>query len=254
MISRLLNLNKGDLHVEVRRGTRNEAREYCRKVEGRLAEPWEFGEWNERQQGKRNDILEGLAILKDKGLKGVCEEKPELFLRHHRSYAAYLAIMEQPKARTKERITYVLVGESGIGKTKWAFDNFGAGGLFISALSEGKALWFDGYTGQQAAIIDDFRGSISFENVLKLTDPWYDHRCPVKNSFVIWKPDVVIITSNEHYTMWWPSLSSDQLAPLRRRIQFVNVVTRADFPTIAPPPTPPPRVEIDDSNWFTIED
>lgn len=31
-----------DLHIEQRRGTRDEARDYCRKEESRVAGPWEF--------------------------------------------------------------------------------------------------------------------------------------------------------------------------------------------------------------------
>lgn len=35
----------GRMHLEVRRGSRDQARDYCRKEDSRIREPLEFGEW-----------------------------------------------------------------------------------------------------------------------------------------------------------------------------------------------------------------
>ena len=42
-------------HLEDRRGTRDQARDYCRKEETRIAGPWEFGTWISGS-GARTDI------------------------------------------------------------------------------------------------------------------------------------------------------------------------------------------------------
>lgn len=50
-------------HVEERRGTRDEAREYCRKA-GRVEGPWEHGVWISGA-GHRSDIETVLEALKE---------------------------------------------------------------------------------------------------------------------------------------------------------------------------------------------
>ncbi len=188
-------------------------------------DPFEFGTWTGGNgQGKRNDLLVGLALLKEGGLKRVALEEPTLFVKYHRGFAAVEQFQARPGKRDRPRTTYVLVGDSGIGKTKWAFDNYGED-LYVSPVGQSKhAVWFDGYGGEKAALLDDFRGSISFEDLLKLTDPWYNHRVPVKGGYVIWKPDIVIITSNTQYNTWYSHLTAKDLEPLVRRIKQVNLL------------------------------
>ena len=49
-------LGDQSVHIEPRRGTRSEARDYCRKNESRVEGPYEFGTWREQTQGKRSDL------------------------------------------------------------------------------------------------------------------------------------------------------------------------------------------------------
>ena len=45
-------------HFEARRGTRDQARDYCRKEETAVKDSqWEIGNWDLGGQGKRNDIV-----------------------------------------------------------------------------------------------------------------------------------------------------------------------------------------------------
>lgn len=54
--------------------------------------------------------------------------------------------------------------------------------------------WFDGYTGQTYAIIDDFRRQgVKFNWLLRLLDR-YPVLVPIKGSYVRWVPKVIIIT------------------------------------------------------------
>ena len=43
-------------------------------------------------------------------------------------------------------------GETGVGKSKWAFDKFGGEAYWKPPNSK----WWDGYEGQSVAIIDEF--------------------------------------------------------------------------------------------------
>lgn len=51
-------LNIPGAHLEVKRGTRDEARAYCRKAESRIEEPVEIGSWARGGQGSRTDLAE----------------------------------------------------------------------------------------------------------------------------------------------------------------------------------------------------
>lgn len=217
--------NKGDLHFEKRRGTRSQARDYCTKHSGRVGGPYEVGDWAEDQQGRRSDLAAAHELFKEGGLKRVAFDAPLAFIKYHRGFAALEAFISQPKPRTEARTTRVLVGPSGIGKTKWANDTYGDD-LYICPVQHGEHFWFDGYSGQSAVLIDDYRGKIRFEELLKITDPWYDQRVPVKNGFTIWKPKVVVITSNKLPAYWYPTMTGDELNPLNRRLT-VHVLNSA---------------------------
>lgn len=198
-------------------------------------EPFEIGVWTGGEgQGKRNDLKVGIDLLKAGGLKRIAEQEPALFVKYHRGFAALEQFSAKPGKRQSPRTTYVLVGPSGVGKTRWAFDRYGEN-LYVSPVGQSKsAIWFDGYGGEKAALLDDFRGSISFEDLLKLTDPWYDHRVPIKGGYVIWKPDVVIITSNAPHTTWYTHLTAYDLTPLERRITQIDIAEIDILPTQVP--------------------
>jgi len=55
------------LHVEGRRGTRDQAREYCRKEESRVdgGGPWEYGNFGLGGQGKRSDLVQYYSEIKE---------------------------------------------------------------------------------------------------------------------------------------------------------------------------------------------
>ena len=59
-----------DSHHEQRRGTRDQARDYCRKVETRVEGPYEFGEWMVTGHGgekrtRDQELLEGIAAIQN---------------------------------------------------------------------------------------------------------------------------------------------------------------------------------------------
>jgi len=181
--------------------------------------PYEIGEWDEDQQGRRTDLDKGLELFKEGGVKRIANEDPKLFVKYHRGFQALEGFLSGPVQRTKERECFIIIGDAGCGKTRWAFDNFKCD-LYVSPIGQNKnSLWFDGYRGQMAALLDDFRGSTTFEDLLKICDPWYNHRVPVKGSYVIWEPDIVVITSNEGIDAWYANLTPEQIKPLRRRIR-----------------------------------
>ena len=87
-------------------------------------------------------------------------------------------------------------GPTGTGKTSTAVEiaeeDVGEDGYWKSC--GGSLQWFNGYTGQKYAIIDDFRrGMCTFEFLLQLLDK-YNLQVPIKGGYVKWVPRIIIIT------------------------------------------------------------
>lgn len=59
-------------------------------------------------------------------------------------------------------------GETGVGKSHRAFAEAGDD-VYVWVDDNG---WWDGYTGQEVVIINDFRGGIKYNELLQLIDKW----------------------------------------------------------------------------------
>ena len=85
-------------------------------------------------------------------------------------------------------------GSTGTGKTRTAIEIAKDSGLGHWMSHSEKLFWFDGYLGQEYAIIDDFRRHMcTFEYFLRLIDR-NEMQVQVKGGFVNWIPKVIIIT------------------------------------------------------------
>lgn len=131
-------------------------------------------------------------------------------------------------------------GETGTGKTRRAIADAGEHDYWIST---GSLQWFDGYHGQNVAILDDLRSdSCPWNFLLRLLDK-YTINVPIKGGFVRWKPRLIIITApclpeemfvnHTNHEVW------DSIEQLKRRID-----TFTHFPEEEENIT-----EIDDAFW-----
>jgi hypothetical protein len=118
----------------------------------------------------------------------------------------------------------VYVGDSGTGKSRAVYDEFGYDGVYSASLPGrvGGEAWFDDYAGERCVLLDDFTGKeYSFSFLLRLLDR-YPLRVPVKGSFVNFNSEVIIITTNVNIEDWYPEVSAEQRRALRRRISSVR--------------------------------
>lgn len=83
-------------HFEKRRGTAEQARDYCMKEDSRIEGPWEFGEFA-GGQGKRTDLDSAAELVKQKGARAVAEEMPTVYLKFHRGLHALEQALEKPR-------------------------------------------------------------------------------------------------------------------------------------------------------------
>lgn len=229
-------------HWEKRRGTRDEARAYCKKEDSRCEgeEPTEIGVWEAGGGGSRNDLRAMQEELK-KGttsnffllgcfflsltqfgigtsMMTVAEQDPTAFFKYHRGFAVYKAMVDKDKARkmlyAKPAVT-VYWGETGCGKTRKVMEE--EPDIYWVPIKVQAGQWWDGYDGEEAILFDDFYGAVKQHDLLRLCDG-YPCQLPVKGGHVqkAWKR--VYFTSNQHPDSWW---SGGLLPAMQRRITSV---------------------------------
>jgi len=202
----LKNFNKR-IHWELRRGTAQQAIDYCKK-DGVI-----FEKGTPSRQGKRTD-LENVAnaILKKKTLKEVAYEFPREYIKFHSGIKALKQIVDEDNKEFREVKVNVYYGKTGTGKTKRATKN-----KDYFKLDCANNVWFDGYDGQPHLIIDDFYGWIKFGHLLNILDG-HPLRLEIKGGFTYARWTKVTITSNKSPFEWYHELSDEQSAALKRRL------------------------------------
>lgn len=182
-------------HWEGRKGTREQARAYCRKDDTRERGPFEVGEWRAVAQGERTDLLECKRLL-DEGateadLADACFSS---WCRYGRAFREYKRICT--KERSWKSKVILQVGTPRSGKSARALQ------LFPGSYWKGRGEWWDDYNGQPVVIIDDFYGWLSWTDLLRLTDR-YPMLVPVKGGFSQFVAQTIVITSNRVPRAWY---------------------------------------------------
>lgn len=202
-------------HCEKRRGTREEARDYCMK-DGNYVE---HGIWDGGGQGQRNDLKAIITECKD--IEQVMDEHPEDYCRYRKGLQdIYFRKMEKDLPDWRKVEVEVLYGETGCGKTYTAIKENPV--YFKLNTNTNSVLWFDGYKGEPCLILDDFYGWIKYGDLLEICDG-YKYRCNLKGSHTWARWSKVVITSNSLPADWYKSISSMQLAALKRRVTRLRV-------------------------------
>jgi len=219
------------VHVEKRRGTQEQASEYCKREFNEdgsdkripLTVPFEEGVPRPDEQGKRVDLIAFKdAVMAGANQRDLLDEHVAIIARYPKFYAT-LTMLHRPERRSDLTVT-LLIGETGLGKTRMVVERFkGDDGFFQCPVSNGT-VWFDGYDGHTKVLIDDFAGAASHVQlsfVLQLLDR-YPVQMPVKGSHCWWMPNEVFVTTNILPRYWykWENRGG-QYKALARRFHFV---------------------------------
>ncbi len=205
-------------HIEPRKGSRDQARDYCRKSPS-LAEPVEFGRWISGR-GCRTDLLS----IKEDIDNGMAEDLVAdtyfgSWCRYYKAFREYRRI-KTPHRDFKTEVI-VLWGPTGTGKSRLA--------LRLLPEAYWKApdgAWFDGYDSGDI-VLDDYYGWLPYSLLLRLLDR-YPLNVQTKGGHTAAAPHLVVITSNLHPSEWYTGIS--RLNPgwydaLERRITWIFHVT-----------------------------
>lgn len=178
----------GDKKIKVipRRGTREQARDYCMK-DGKYEE---VGEWTQGQ-GQRTD-LEGIVkeLIEDKTLSEVMLDNPSVYCRYRNGLKDISASVIKTNTKEFRKIEVILIiGPTGCGKTRRAMEE-------SEYRIQGHNLgWWQDYDQEKVICIDEYNNDINITETLSLLDG-YQLRLNIKGSHTYANWNKVFITSN----------------------------------------------------------
>lgn len=205
-------------HCEVRKGTPEEARDYCRKDDTYI--PGTRFELGQLRHLKSNH-MDALKDAIDAGMS-IADIADQHFGAWSRSMGAVDRLLQMRAQR--QRLTWtmprvhVYVGDTGTGKSRAAFElvDTAFGGI---CYRKPDGPWWDGYSDQDCVVLDDFDGGVPLGQLLQLLDGLgHGILLPVKGSHLQCKAKTFIFTSNKLPQEWYPHASDRQKDALRRRI------------------------------------
>lgn len=203
-------------HLEIAKGSPQDNYKYCSK-DGDFEE---IGERND--QGKRNDLIE----LKDEILKGmkvddIAIENPNMYHQYGRTLNKIEDLVMRKRYRTEMTKGIWYWGETGVGKSHKAYEGYTPETHYDLPNDRG---WWDGYTQQDTVIINDFRGEIKYNELLKLVDK-FPHAVSRRGREPIpFTSKTVIITSSLSPDQIYRNRDEeDHIAQLLRRFEIVHM-------------------------------
>jgi len=203
--------NDETLHLEKRKGTQQQAIDYCKK-DGVFTE-----HGTPAKQGKRTDLKK--IIDDNKTIEDVMDKEPQVYCQYRKGLQdIYARKTEITIPEIRPVIVCVYWGVTGSGKTyKARTEN--PDYYQMRYMNKGERAFFDGYRGQKTLIIDEFYGQIPYPLLLQLLDV-YKLQVDIKGGTTWAQWNKVVITSNAPPAMWYPD--QQYIDPLLRRITITQ--------------------------------
>lgn len=166
-------LGAGDQsHIEPRRGTRQQARDYCIK-------DGDFVEWGQFERLNFQELFK-------QDIKFLKENYPAFYCRYHRG----LFLLNNNIPKWRDVTVTIIWGKTGTGKTRKVMEMEDVYKL------DPPYLWWDGYAGEKILLIDDYeKDAINRGMLLNICDG-YKLRLQTKGGHCWAEWNKVFITSN----------------------------------------------------------
>lgn len=203
--------NDNTVHLEPKRGSREQARDYCKK-EGTYKE---HGVWA-TGPGFRTDLVDitSAIISREARLTDIIMEQPEVYCRHRNGLRDVQALADKKNTKEFRQVEVeVISGPTGTGKTRRAVEH--CKDYFKIEASELQ--WFDGYDGEKTLIIDEYNNDVPITRLLNILDG-YQLRLPIKGGFTYARWDKVFITTNLKRSELHERAKDAHRAALERRV------------------------------------
>jgi len=192
----------------------------------------EFNAQTPKGQGKRTDLLDVKHKL-DAGAS--CQDLQEddehfgTFVQHSKFFQSYQAAKRRRKGYSPPTVA-VIHGPTQTMKSRrvWEIYDYDTSKLFKLApdMQSSANIWWDGYAGHEAVLIEEFRpGYMKYNSLLDLLDA-YPSKVQIKGGSVDWSPTHIYITSPVSPYEWYPNLTAkDNIDQLLRRITTITETT-----------------------------
>lgn len=193
--------NDNTIHIERRRGTQEEAIEYCKKDDNYH----EVGTPN--YSGKRNDLLSSINSCTT--VHQFALKDPVNYIRYHNGIKDYYNIKQlHEKKGTSKCQVHIYWGLAGSGKSFSVLDAIGDDPYYFwTPSTNNSGPWFDGYLGQKHIVLDDFYGNLPYTLLLQMTDPYLKKvQLPIKNGHSLAFYEHLWITSNTDPMTWYKNV------------------------------------------------
>ena len=219
-------LNDPSAHLEIRKGSFEEAAAYCKKSKTKVRGPWEYGQ--KPAPGTRTDILQMNKETVEGKLDLVAWAQDPArahVVAHSYKWFEHLASKSvkrrDPKLQPK---IFVALGCSGGGKSYDCLDYLEAQNVGpVYKYSINKEGFFNGYEGQRAVFYDEFLGSMFPLTELKQLLHQGAHVVKIKNGSWSYNAEYIAISSNEFPTKWYQAAN---LTPIWRVIDTLRIYYR----------------------------
>ena len=199
-------------HLEGAKGSPSQNKDYCSK-EGGIPESFkEYGEMP--RQGSRSDLARvAEAVIAGKDLAEVALDHPTEFMKYSGGIKCFQSLVRtRPRNSAVVPTVHWWFGPTGVGKSRKAF------ACYPDAYVKMNNQWWDGYVGQTAVIIDDYRPSLcTFQELLRILDR-YPMRIQTKGSSCELSATVFVITTTDRPEVIWSGRTTEALGQLLRRL------------------------------------
>lgn len=210
------------IHVEIRRGTIEQAIEYCTRESKRdVGSNPNIVELGRRPPGggSRSDLRSIIeAVKQGKTARQLFEEHPEAYVKYARGIDKARFVFE--KARDFKTVIKWYYGSTGSGKTRLANDEAGNDDVYWKA---GGTKWWCGYEGQTNVVIDDYRCDLCpFHVLLRLFDR-YPCMVEGKGMAMQFRSRTIWVTAPHRPEVMWRKRCNEDIDQLLRRIETIQL-------------------------------
>jgi len=212
-------LKIGKSHVEFMKGDFSDNEKYCSKEQHYS----HFG--SKPKQGRRVDLEEISAQIQAGSLSvdKVAIETPIAYHQYGRTLERIEEITLRNKFRNWMTTCDWIYGKTGCGKSHLAYSNFNPSTHYIYNTDD-NGFW-NGYTGQEFVIINEFRGQIPYGSLLDLIDKWPKTvKIKGKSPFPFLAKHIFITSSMKPEEVYHNLAENDNLDQLYRRIKLIHCI------------------------------